>query len=495
MPALLWFQSGTMRVRGEGGCWGYFVGVGGYSGGVGAAAQTLRDNVRMPKQPPDLYLVIGLHPDAVHRQGFRPQMSALFDALARAKALEIRTLQSVVTGKHSLGFVSITSMADLRLGGYAIPLPLSEEATAALYTLLVRFGPEQAAKNRQPQLKDQLQRCPGVRYIESRSEEEDDAPIIEVFQPDPDAPVGIPPAEQLRQLIKHEQLRQLIKQTIRWKASSAELTNIAVLDSGCRSEDKYKRMDGKGGVVASSDHGSQVADTIQMLLPNSKPAVWKVTEGSKDWFTKDVTSEYVKALRAVRDPKCGIRVVNVSRGHAEWTMAERAEIEQLEQEGILMVAAAGNSSSTVHFPAGYETVICVGAVKFVEDESAPVSRVYNWEIWEKSCAGYDLVNLRCLNRKFLAVDVVAPGVRIPVPGWKNPLSGTSFAAPMVSALAGLLFSLQPDLTPNDVRMILRGTSQPHPSGHQAYGWGLIDWEKAVSQLPWRPGKMSYHTLV
>jgi subtilisin len=76
------------------------------------------------------------------------------------------------------------------------------------------------------------------------------------------------------------------------------------------------------------------------------------------------------------------------------------------------------------------------------------------------------------------VDVVAPGVDITstVPSdlcgrnWRcisslpySTASGTSFAAPMVAGLAGLLLSRNPALSREDVRGIIKATALPLPS--------------------------------
>ncbi|MDO8520924.1 MAG: S8 family serine peptidase [bacterium] len=62
------------------------------------------------------------------------------------------------------------------------------------------------------------------------------------------------------------------------------------------------------------------------------------------------------------------------------------------------------------------------------------------------------------------VSLAAPGVRVyaPIPGggYDPDSSGTSFAAPMVTGVAGLLKAVQPLLTPREIKQILIRTADP-----------------------------------
>jgi serine protease len=65
--------------------------------------------------------------------------------------------------------------------------------------------------------------------------------------------------------------------------------------------------------------------------------------------------------------------------------------------------------------------------------------------------------------------------------------GTSFSAPHVSAVAALLFQIDPTLTPDDVQTYLTNNVRPHPAGtycasRSDCGAGLLDAFKAVQSL-------------
>ncbi len=150
----------------------------------------------------------------------------------------------------------------------------------------------------------------------------------------------------------------------------------------------------------------------------------------------------------------GAQVINMSfGGHLESNTVRDAIETAHDEYGVVLVAATGNTGMWgVSFPAALEDVIAVGATdRNKPDERAPFST------WGPE------------------VDVVAPGVDIgsTVPSklcgrnWVciagkpySQDSGTSFAAPLVSGLAGLLISRNPGLSNEDVRTIIKSTAEP-----------------------------------
>lgn len=85
------------------------------------------------------------------------------------------------------------------------------------------------------------------------------------------------------------------------------------------------------------------------------------------------------------------------------------------------------------------------------------------------------------------VDVAAPGDQIEVEDQTGPsrVDGTSYAAPIVSGIAGLLFSFDPTLTAGDVkRLILQGAQQ---GGRSAGTYPLVNAYEALKAAAQRPG--------
>jgi hypothetical protein len=105
-------------------------------------------------------------------------------------------------------------------------------------------------------------------------------------------------------------------------------------------------------------------------------------------------------------------------------------------QGVVAVAAAGNqNSNNVIYPAGYSTVISVGA-STQSDQRASFSNYGDW------------------------VDIMAPGVDILSLfhyGRVYSLAGTSMACPHVAGACALMLSVNPYLTPDEVRQAILST--------------------------------------
>src|SRR5213083_2850096 len=192
--------------------------------------------------------------------------------------------------------------------------------------------------------------------------------------------------------------------------------------------------------------------------------------------------EWVLANRAAYN----IRVINLSFG-AHANLSYRADpmsaaVEIAWRRGLVVVAASGNGGperDTVVTPGIDPYVITVGAT----DDRGTVSRPDDMFAWFSAWGSTDS------NAK---PDLVAPGrrlVSIRVPGSALDalfpdrvvmaqngstyfrLTGTSMATGVVSGAAALLLEGRPDLTPDQVKALLVGTTQQYG---QASGKGLPD---------------------
>ncbi len=160
----------------------------------------------------------------------------------------------------------------------------------------------------------------------------------------------------------------------------------------------------------------------------------------------------------------GTHVINLSLGADTPSATLEQAIEQAYNRGIIVVAAAGNTPDAVTFPASYPEVIAVGG------------------------ATADGKRLASFTSRLTRVDLVAPAEEILTTSWDGQQAGwetrtgTSFAAPMVSAAAALLRSVAPDSSVEWVRQTLRETARPlDPPGQPGAGSGLLAADKAVER--------------
>jgi subtilisin family serine protease len=158
-------------------------------------------------------------------------------------------------------------------------------------------------------------------------------------------------------------------------------------------------------------------------------------------------------------------VINVSSGGTQDFTPLRRAVEAANRRGVLVVASAGNyggwGNPTV-YPAAYPEVLSVGAT----DRSNRLAYFSSHGPW---------------------LDVVAPGMDIltTVPGGSYAeVSGTSFSAPLVAGVAGLLVA---EGLGEDKATRLRATARDlGPQGRDPrYGHGLVDAGSAAG-WPLRP---------
>jgi subtilisin family serine protease len=124
--------------------------------------------------------------------------------------------------------------------------------------------------------------------------------------------------------------------------------------------------------------------------------------------------------------------------------------------GPILVAAAGNDGPNAEpvYPAAYDGVIAVTAVDTARN---PYRRAVRGD----------------------HIDIAAPGVGVwtaaSVSGARQK-SGTSFAAPFVTAAVSVLLAAKPGLSPQEVEAELMASAEDigKPGKDAVYGWGLLN---------------------
>jgi subtilisin family serine protease len=150
----------------------------------------------------------------------------------------------------------------------------------------------------------------------------------------------------------------------------------------------------------------------------------------------------------------GIRVVNLSLAGPPNAVLEET-VARLVERDILLVAATGNGGPMADpvYPAAYPGVLGVTAVDVAGN------------VYRRAGRGPH-------------VDLAAPGVEI----WTaasvrgaRPKTGTSFAAPFVSAAAAAILAAEPDLTADQVASRLTSSARDlgDPGQDEVFGYGLV----------------------
>ncbi len=174
--------------------------------------------------------------------------------------------------------------------------------------------------------------------------------------------------------------------------------------------------------------------------------------------------------------KVGARVANISFGaDGESQTLAQAIHTAYATYGMVIVAATGNDGTeNVTFPANLEETFAVGSSGSADGEDTR-SVFSDWgpEV-DFVAPGRDIVstvppqscgiNWVCQNNSPYAV-----------------ASGTSFAAPLVSGLAALIISKNPNLSPDTVRSMIASTAKPLPDGTTPNwdGAGLVQMRDAL----------------
>lgn len=216
-------------------------------------------------------------------------------------------------------------------------------------------------------------------------------------------------------------------------------------------------------------HGTSVAGVIAALGNNGiggSGILWKAKlmpikalDYRGDGTEQDLGEGILYAVRK------GAKIVVLSVGLHRQSPYMQDIVQYAENQGVLLVAAAGNDGMTngekanVKYPAAYPTVIAVGGVR---SDNTPDPR---------SNPGSEL-------------DIVAPwNVYTTALGGKyKKEEGTSMAAPQVAAAAALVWARYPQLKPYQVRDLLRQTAKDIGAiGFDLQsGYGLLQINKAVT---------------
>lgn len=243
---------------------------------------------------------------------------------------------------------------------------------------------------------------------------------------------------------------------------------IAVLDTGIDTahqdlSDKliegYNAFDESSDVSDEHGHGTHVAG-ITGAITNNVTGIAGVSWYNPIMPVKVLNEKGEGSLFEIASgihwaTDHGAKVINLSLGDSESSTMLHDAIQYAYEHDVVLIAAAGNDNvAQPMFPAGYPEVFSVSAVNEQREKAA-------------------------FSNYGEHIDVTAPGEHIPSTFPDNNyvfMSGTSMAAPHVAGLAGLIRSIRPELTNEEVMQLMRQTAEDiGPEGHdEFFGYGEIN---------------------
>ena len=265
---------------------------------------------------------------------------------------------------------------------------------------------------------------------------------------------------------------------------------VAVLDTGI-----FPHMDFRNRIRAFADfvayksmpyddngHGTHVAGILagdgtasmgkyKGVAPGCGLVVLKVL----DRFGNGSRDQVLRAFRWILDHReqYRIRIVNISVGTTCRSVSDQdvliQGVEKLWDEGLVVVAAAGNQGpkpGSVTAPGSSRKVITVGSSDMLTGRSAV-----------SGCGP----TAECVCKP----DLVAPGNHIVscAPGTANTYgvkSGTSMSTPLVSGAIALMLEKDPLLTNVEIKMLLRESTDDMGLPRNRQGWGKFNFHKFMS---------------
>jgi hypothetical protein len=200
-------------------------------------------------------------------------------------------------------------------------------------------------------------------------------------------------------------------------------------------------------------HGTRVSSCVAMKTDNN--IGWAgIGFNCKIDFWKAGLGDYSNMLIASQN---GDKVINCSWTSFNFSVSTiQSVIDEIYENGTTLVISAGNDAvNSCYFPASYNHVISVTSVGSC-DNHANITNSCSIPVSTDPCHTYGP-----------CVDICAPGYGV-VTAWPNnelnngylygPDWGTSFASPIVAGTCGLIYSLNPCFTPDEVEFLLKSTA-------------------------------------
>ena len=168
----------------------------------------------------------------------------------------------------------------------------------------------------------------------------------------------------------------------------------------------------------------------------------------------------------------GAKVVSMSYGSTQQSTSERTAFQTFYNNGVILVAAAGNegdSDNSINYPAGYSTVISVASVNN-NGKLSSFSQYGNGRADVAAPGGFVMYQNQEYMPNILSTTYCTSqmlrifGLNLVNGQYYDGMQGTSMATPITAGLCGLMASAYPNITPAQAKECLISTGTTLASG-------------------------------
>ena len=283
---------------------------------------------------------------------------------------------------------------------------------------------------------------------------------------------------------------------------------IAVVDSGITNLMLGSRLVKSVSMVTASTnngaygHGSMVASIAAGentgyagAEPRAKIVSVKVLDGNGIGLKSDIVAacDWILQNKSTYNIRVANFSVNAGGDGFRFDALDKA-VEKLWFNGVTVVVAAGNyavgglRSDVGYAPANDPFVITVGASDINGTASRNDDFPAPWSAWGRTQDGFFKPEIAAPGRVMIGSTPSGANLltqfptRITAPGYYMWMSGTSFAAPVVSGIASAIIAANPTWTPDQVKGAIMQTATV-PAGYNstgALGVGAVNGSAAVA---------------
>lgn len=251
---------------------------------------------------------------------------------------------------------------------------------------------------------------------------------------------------------------------------------LAVIDAGVDPHQElagrllpgWSAIEGSSDTTDQCDHGTHVAGIAAAAGDNAAGIAgmcwWAAVQPVRVIESDCSGFESQAAAGIVWAADHGASIANISLQYYSGTQLLADAVAYAHTRGLLMIAAAGNNfGDNVAYPAKFDGCMAVSATN--NSDALPP--------WSNHGA---------------QIDVAAPGATVysllRTSEYKY-LSGTSMAAPHVSGLACLIWTMNPALSADDIASIITATADDlgPPGWDESFGSGRINAARALAATP------------